>query len=85
MLAYRIALTGAIAVLAAPATALASNAGGATPTATPLLVELAVAAVVAGAVLARRRLTAFARAGASRLAQQRARRHPARRPRVSER
>ena len=35
MLAHRIALAAAIAVLAAPATAFASNADGATPTATP--------------------------------------------------
>ena len=40
MLACRIALAGAMAVLAAPAAAFATNADGATPTATPLLVEL---------------------------------------------
>ena len=48
MLAHRIALTAAIAVLAAPATAFATNADGATPTATPLILELAVAALVVG-------------------------------------
>jgi hypothetical protein len=70
VLAHRIALalSGAVAVLAAPATALAANADGATPTATPLVVELAVAVVVVGGVLARRRIASLARAAASRLA-----------------
>jgi hypothetical protein len=69
MLAYRIALAGAIAVLAAPATAFATNADGATPTATPLILELAVAAFVLGGLLARRRVIGVARAARSRLAQ----------------
>ena len=42
MLAFRIALAGAVAALAAPAAALATNADGATPTATPLLLELSL-------------------------------------------
>ena len=81
MLALRIALAGALVVLAAPAAALAKNADGATPTATPLLVELAVAAVVVVGLLARRRVAGLARAAASRLAHARASRrqpHPAR-------
>ncbi|MEO8691106.1 MAG: hypothetical protein ABI611_23200 [Solirubrobacteraceae bacterium] len=81
MLAYRIALTGAIAVLTAPASAFAANADGATPTATPLIVELTVAAFVVGGLVARRRVIALARAAASRLAHLR----PARHARVSER
>ena len=68
MLAYRIALAGAIAGLAAPATALATNADGATPTATPLILELAAAALVVGGLLARRRVVSLARAARSRLA-----------------
>lgn len=68
MLALRVALAGALAVLAAPAVALATNADGATPTATPLLVELAVAAIVVVGLLARRRLAHLARATWSRLA-----------------
>jgi hypothetical protein len=60
MPAFRIALAGAMAVLAAPAAALATNADGATPTATPLLAELAVAALVVVALLARRRLAHLA-------------------------
>ena len=68
MLAHRIALAGAMAVLAAPATAFATNADGATPTATPLIAELAVAALVAGGLLARRRVARSARAAVSRLA-----------------
>jgi MYXO-CTERM domain-containing protein len=81
MLAYRIAFAGAIAVLAAPATAFAANADGATPTATPLIVELAVAALVVGGLVARRRVAALARAVAHRVVQHR----PQRQPRVSER
>lgn len=73
MLAHRIALAGALAMLAAPATAFATNADGATPTATPLGLELAVAVLVAGGLLARRRITGFARAAASRIARRRAR------------
>ncbi len=61
MLAYRIALAGAAAVLAAPATAFATNADGATPTATPLIWELGVAALVVGALLARRHVMSLAR------------------------
>ena len=85
MLAYRIALAGAIAVLTAPATAFATNADGATPTATPLILELAVAALVAGGLLARRRVAALARAAVSRFAQFRASRRPHGHARVSER
>ena len=81
MLVHRIALTAALAVLAAPSAAFATNADGATPTATPLLVEIAVAAMVAGGLLARRRISGFARAAASRVAS----RQPARRARVIER
>ena len=69
MLAYRIALAGAIAVLAAPATAFATNADGATPTATPLILELAVAALAIGGLLARRRVMGLARGIKWRLAQ----------------
>jgi hypothetical protein len=85
MLAYRIALAGAIAVLTAPATAFATNADGATPTATPLILELVVAALVAGGLLARRRVAALARSAATRFAQVRAKRRPPSRARVSER
>lgn len=81
MLAYRIALAGAIAVLTAPASAFATNADGATPTATPLIVEFAVAAFVVGGLVARRRVIALARAAASRLAHLGSARHA----RVSER
>lgn len=73
MLAHRIALTAAITVLAAPATAFATNADGATPTATPLIVELAVAALVVGGIAARRRVAGLVRAVAARLARLRAR------------
>ena len=78
MLAHRIALTVAIVVLAAPATALATNADGATPTATPLLVELAVAALVVLGLVARRRVAQLARAAASRLPRPKGLRRPAR-------
>ena len=81
MFAHRIALAAAIAVLAAPATAFASNADGATPTATPLIAELALAAFAIAAVAARRRVAALARSAGSRLARLRPHRHP----RVSER
>jgi len=67
MLAFRIALAGAIATLAAPAAALATNADGATPTATPLLLELGVAALVLVGLLARRRVAQLVRAGWSRV------------------
>ena len=67
MLAFRIALAGAIAALVAPAAALATNADGATPTATPLLLELGVAALVVVGLLARRRVAQLARAGWSRV------------------
>jgi hypothetical protein len=67
MLAFRIVLAGATAVLMAPAAAFATNADGATPSATPLLVELAVAAAVAVGLLTRRRVAHLARAGWSRL------------------
>ena len=67
MHAFRIALAGAMAALAAPAAALATNADGATPTATPLLLELAVAAVVVVGLLARRRVASLARASWSRI------------------
>jgi hypothetical protein len=76
MLAHRIALAALIVVLAAPATAFAANADGATPTATPLIAELAVAALVIAAVVARRRVAALARAAGSRLAHLRPHRHP---------
>ena len=62
MPAFRITLAGAMAALAAPAAALATNADGATPTATPLLLELAVAALVVVSLVARRRLASLARA-----------------------
>jgi hypothetical protein len=83
MLAFRIALAGALVVLAAPVTALATNADGATPTATPLVLELAVAALVVVSLLARRRVARFARAAASRLAQLRAGRSHSRPARVN--
>ena len=67
MLALRIALAGAIAALAAPAAALATNADGATPTATPLLLELGVAGLVVVGLLARRRVASLARASWSRV------------------
>ena len=67
MLAFRIALAGAIAALAAPAAALATNADGATPTATPLLLELGVAALVVVGLLARRRVAQLVRASWSRV------------------
>ena len=67
MSVFRIALAGAVAALAAPATALATNADGATPTATPLLLELAVAALVVAGLLARRRLASLARASVGRI------------------
>jgi len=67
MQAFRIALAGAMALLATPATALATNADGATPTATPLLLELAVAALVVAGLLARRHLASLARASGSRI------------------
>jgi hypothetical protein len=81
MLAYRIAFAGAIAVLAAPATALAANADGATPTAAPLIVELAVATLVVGGLVSRRHIGALVRSVAARVTQRR----PQRRARVSER
>ena len=83
MLAFRIALAGAIAVLAAPAAALATNADGATPTATPLLLELAVAALVVTGLAARRRVARLARAAAARLAQLKAGRRQPRHARVN--
>ena len=67
MSVFRIALAGAVATLAGPATALATNADGATPTATPLLLELAVAALVVGGLLARRRVASLARASVERI------------------
>ena len=73
MLAHRIALSAAIAVLAAPATAFATNADGATPTATPLILELGVAVLVVGGLLVRRRVMGLARGVKWRLAQLR---HP---------
>jgi hypothetical protein len=85
MLAFRIVLAGAVVVLAAPATALATNADGATPTATPLLLELALAALVVASLLARRRIARLARAAASRLAHLRVGRRHSRRARVNER
>jgi hypothetical protein len=85
MLALRIALAGAIATLAAPAAALATNADGATPTATPLLLELAMAALVVAGLVARRRVVRLARAAGSRLAQLRSIRRQPRRARVNER
>ena len=84
MLAFRIALAGAIAALAAPAAALATNADGATPTATPLLLELAVAALVVAGLVARRRILRLARAAASRLAQARSIGRQPRRARADE-
>ena len=85
MLAFRIAVAGAVAALAAPAAAVARNADGATPTATPLLLELAVAALVVAGVVARRRVVRFAHAAASRLAQVKPIRRQARRARANER
>jgi len=73
VLAFRIALAGAAVVLAVPAAAFATNADGATPTATPLILELAAAALVVGGLLARRHVMSLARATRSRLAQLRAR------------
>ena len=73
MLAHRVALAAAIAILAAPATALAANADGATPTATPLILELSVAVLVAGGLLARHRIAGYARAVAARVARLRVR------------
>ncbi len=83
MLAFRIALAGAAAVLAAPAAAFATNAHGATPSATPLLLELVAAVAVAVSLVARRRVTRLARAGWSQLAQWRASRRVARPARIS--
>ena len=85
MLAFRIVLAGAMTVLAAPAAAFATNADGATPSATPLLVELAVAAAVALGLLARRRVAHLARAGWSGLSQWRRSRRVARPARMTER
>jgi hypothetical protein len=68
MLAFRIVLAGAIAALAAPAAAFATNADGATPTATPLLVGLVVVATVAVGLLAHRPLARLTRTTWSRLA-----------------
>ena len=81
MLAFRIALAGAMAILVAPAAALATNADGATPTAAPLLVELGVAVAVVGGLLARRPFAHLLRAAVARLA----RRRVARPVRISER
>lgn len=67
MLALRIALAGAFAALAAPAAAFATNADGATPTATPLILELGVAGLVVAGLLARRRVASLARASWSRV------------------
>lgn len=67
MLAFRIALAGALAALVAPAAAFATNADGATPTATPLIFELGVAGLVVAGLLARRRLASLARASWSRI------------------
>jgi hypothetical protein len=66
MLALRIALATALAALAAPAAALAINADGATPTATPLILELGLAALVVAGLLARHRVASFARSSWSR-------------------
>jgi hypothetical protein len=85
MLAFRIVLAGATAVLMAPAAAFATNADGATPSATPLLVELAVAAAVAGGLLARRRLAPLARASWSRATRLRANRRLTSPARIGER
>ena len=73
MLAYRIALAAAIAVLAAPATAFATNADGATPTATPLIIELAAAALVVVGLFARRHVMSLGRGVKWRLTQLRVR------------
>ena len=67
MLAFRIALAAAIAALAAPAAAFATNADGATPTATPLILELGLAGIVVIGLLARRRVASLARASWSRV------------------
>ena len=82
MLAFRIVLAGATAVLMAPAAAFAANADGATPSATPLLVELALVVVVVVGVVARRPVAQLARASWSRLTASRRVTRPAR---VSER
>ena len=67
MLAFRIVLAGALAALAAPAAAFATNADGATPTATPLILELGVAGLVVVGLLARRRVASLARASWARV------------------
>jgi hypothetical protein len=85
MLAFRIVLAGATAVLMAPAAALATNADGATPSATPLLVELAVVATVAVGLLTRRRVAQLARASWSRLTYRRAGRRVTNPARIGER
>jgi len=67
MLARRIAVTTATGVLAAPSAALAAH-GAAHPSATPLLVELAAAVIVATGLLVRRRVVRLARSSWSRAA-----------------
>jgi hypothetical protein len=75
MLAARIAVASAAAVLAAPAAALAAHSRGTHgPSATPLLVELAVVAAAALAMLARRPATHVLRAALAKLADRRAHR-----------
>ena len=68
----RIAGIVATAVLAAPAVAHAANHQGATPSATPLIVELAAAALILTLVIVRRPLARLVRATFRRLAQRRA-------------
>jgi len=82
MLARRIAVTTATAVLAAPSAALAADAV-AHPSATPLLVELATVLVVATGLLSRRRIARLGRSSWSRVADRVRRRRVARQPRAS--
>ena len=87
MLARRIAASAVVAVLVAPA---AAHAGGHVvrhasegPSATPLLVELAGAALIAVIAVTRKPLARLARATTARLAQRRADRRLARPARIS--
>jgi len=82
MLARRIAATSTTAVLAAPAVAQAAQAGGAGPSATPLLVELAAAGAIAAGMLARRPVARLVRAGVKWAGSSRARRRLRAHPRT---
>jgi hypothetical protein len=86
MLARRIAASAFAAVLAAPAAAHAGHVvrhASEGPSATPLLVELAAAALIAVIAVTRKPLARFARATSARLAQRRADRRLARPARFS--